>query len=134
MVRRAAVVAGSLTLAAAALVSASLSSAEAGSTRTPPLPGAGTAEAAAVSGAAGDAAVTEWSNSPDVFEAGTEPAHATFMPYGALDQALASDRTDSPWRLDLDGTWKFAWSPNPAERIADFWAAEDAAWDDIAVP
>ena len=58
----------------------------------------------------------EW-NDPAVYEWGTEPAHASLMPYETHAQALHADRLDSPYRLSLDGGWKFHWSENPAARM-----------------
>ncbi|NHC16129.1 hypothetical protein, partial [Motilibacter deserti] len=78
----------------------------------------------------------EWNNNPDVFAVGSEPPHATLMPYDTLDRALAADRADSPYRLSLDGDWKFQWFKNPAARDQGFYAADvdDSGWDTIKVP
>ncbi|WZO35256.1 hypothetical protein MRBLWS13_002952 [Microbacterium sp. LWS13-1.2] len=65
----------------------------------------------------------EW-NDPAAYEWGTEPTHASLMPYETLDEAMRADRRDSPYRLSLDGEWKFHWSSNPASRLLDF-AGED---------
>lgn len=77
----------------------------------------------------------EW-NDPAVYEWGTEPAHASLMPYETHAQAVRADRLDSPYRLSLDGEWKFHWSPNPAGRMLDFAGGrvDDADWDTIPVP
>ena len=61
----------------------------------------------------------EW-NDPAVYEWGTEPAHASLMPYETHAQAMHADRLDSPYRFSLDGEWKFQWSPNPGSRMLDF--------------
>ncbi|HEY8718188.1 glycoside hydrolase family 2 TIM barrel-domain containing protein [Pengzhenrongella sp.] len=103
---------------------------------------AGTGLAVLLTGlGAGPAAVAdptypEWNNNPDVFEMGSEPAHATLMPYENVRQALKADRTDSDYRQDLDGDWRFQWSSNPAERQVNFYdsAVDDSAWDTIPVP
>ncbi|NUS11576.1 MAG: hypothetical protein HOY69_09280, partial [Streptomyces sp.] len=58
----------------------------------------------------------EWNGRIDVFRLGTEPPHSTLMPYANLRQALAADRTDSPYRLSLDGRWRFAHADRPADR------------------
>ena len=51
--------------------------------------------------------------------------------------------SDHPWyhqgqtlRQSLDGTWRFAWSPRPADRPADFWreGGEPAEFGTIQVP
>lgn len=62
----------------------------------------------------------EWNGSIDVFRLGTEAPHTTLMPYADLGQALAADRTRSPYRLSLDGVWKFAHADRPDDRDADF--------------
>ncbi|MFF3936036.1 glycoside hydrolase family 2 TIM barrel-domain containing protein [Streptomyces phaeofaciens] len=78
----------------------------------------------------------EWNGHIDVFRLGTEPAHTTLMPYGTLAQALAADRTRSPYRLSLDGTWRFAHADRPDDRDADFHRTDldDSGWDTIPVP
>ncbi|MFC8343253.1 glycoside hydrolase family 2 TIM barrel-domain containing protein [Streptomyces sp. NPDC057280] len=89
---------------------------------------AGTARAAAES--------PEWNGRVDVFRLGTQPPHSTLMPYATLGQALAADRTDSPYRLSLDGRWKFAHAERPDDRDPDFFATDldDSDWDTIPVP
>ncbi|MDQ0793356.1 glycoside hydrolase family 2 TIM barrel-domain containing protein [Streptomyces sp. B1I3] len=78
----------------------------------------------------------EWNNNITVFDVGSEPPHTTLMPYADVGQALAGDRTHSPWRLDLDGTWKFAYSDRPGDRDPDFHRTDldDRSWDTIPVP
>lgn len=89
-------------------------------------------------GADGDvpAAGDEWNGHIDVFRLGTEPAHTTLMPYANLKQALAADRTTSPWRQSLDGTWKFAYADRPADKEADFHRTDldDSGWENTPVP
>lgn len=77
----------------------------------------------------------EW-NDPAVFEWGAEPAHATLMPYASHEQAIRADRTDSPYRLGLDGDWRFHWSPNADSRQLAFAEPgfDDSGWDTIPVP
>ncbi|OKI81389.1 glycoside hydrolase family 2 TIM barrel-domain containing protein [Streptomyces sp. CB02414] len=77
----------------------------------------------------------EW-NDFGVFRVGTEPPHTTLMPYADVRQALAADRTDSPYRLSLDGTWKFAYADRPEDRDADFHRTDldDGDWGTIPVP
>uniref|UniRef100_A0AAU3GL20 Beta-galactosidase n=1 Tax=Streptomyces sp. NBC_01401 TaxID=2903854 RepID=A0AAU3GL20_9ACTN len=78
----------------------------------------------------------EWNNNITVFDVGSEPPHTTLMPYADVGQALACDRTRSPWRLDLDGTWKFAYADRPDDRDPDFHRTDldDHSWDTIPVP
>nr|BFD86607.1 glycoside hydrolase family 2 TIM barrel-domain containing protein [Streptomyces sp. Xyl84] len=86
----------------------------------------------------GDAVATgtEWNGHIDVFQLGTEPPHATLMPYADTAQALAADRTRSPYRLSLDGTWRFACSDRPDARDDTFYRTDldDSSWDTIPVP
>nr|WBO81655.1 DUF4981 domain-containing protein [Streptomyces sp. SBE_14.2] len=79
---------------------------------------------------------TEWNGSVDVFRIGTEPPHCTLMPYADTAQALTADRTASPYRLSLDGTWKFAYAERPADRDPDFHRTglDDSGWDTLPVP
>ncbi|WP_432081874.1 glycoside hydrolase family 2 TIM barrel-domain containing protein [Streptomyces sp. WAC 04229] len=81
------------------------------------------------------AAPPEW-NDFGVFRLGTEPPHTTLMPYEDVEQALAADRTRSPHRLSLDGTWKFAYADRPEDRDADFHRTDtdDGDWESIPVP
>ncbi|GGU32651.1 glycoside hydrolase family 2 TIM barrel-domain containing protein [Streptomyces daghestanicus] len=90
---------------------------------------------AAAPRAAGPDAAPEW-NDFGVFRVGTEPPHTTLMPYRDVRQALAADRTDSPYRLSLDGTWKFAYADRPEDRDADFHRTDldDGDWGTIPVP
>ncbi|MET9458242.1 glycoside hydrolase family 2 TIM barrel-domain containing protein [Streptomyces canus] len=78
----------------------------------------------------------EWNGAIDLFRVGTQPPHTTLMPYADVGQALAADRTRSPYRLSLDGTWKFAYADRPADRDTDFYRTDvdDADWDTLPVP
>ncbi|MEU8458197.1 glycoside hydrolase family 2 TIM barrel-domain containing protein [Streptomyces griseoaurantiacus] len=84
----------------------------------------------------GSADTPEWNGHIATFQVGTEPPHTTLMPYGDLRQALAADRTRSPYRLSLDGTWKFAHSDRPEDRDPDFHRTDldDRSWDTLPVP
>ncbi|WP_109028456.1 glycoside hydrolase family 2 TIM barrel-domain containing protein [Streptomyces rubrogriseus] len=77
----------------------------------------------------------EW-NDFGVFRLGTQPPHATLTPYADVEQALAGDRARSPYRLSLDGTWKFAYADRPEDRDADFHRTDvdDGDWGTIPVP
>jgi beta-galactosidase len=77
----------------------------------------------------------EW-NDFGVFRVGTEPPHTTLMPYADVRQALTGDRTRSPYRLSLDGTWKFAYADRPEDRDVDFHRTDtdDGDWETIPVP
>ena len=99
--------------------------------------GGGTARAAGRAGWEPPAnGYPEWNNNIAVFDVGSEPPHTTLMPYADVEQALAGDRTRSPWRLDLDGTWKFAYADRPEDRDPEFHRTDldDSSWDTIPVP
>ncbi|MEY9996272.1 beta-galactosidase [Streptomyces sp. V4I8] len=95
---------------------------------------AATVHAADTAGTA--AATPEWNGHIDVFQVGTQPPHTTLMPYADLRQALDADRTRSPYRLSLDGKWKFAYADRPDDRDTDFYGTDvdDSDWDSIPVP
>ncbi|MET7691706.1 glycoside hydrolase family 2 TIM barrel-domain containing protein [Streptomyces sp. NPDC005483] len=78
----------------------------------------------------------EWNGAIDLFQVGTQPPHTTLMPYADVGQALAADRTRSPYRVSLDGKWKFAYADLPADRDTDFYRTDvdDTDWDTIPVP
>lgn len=80
-------------------------------------------------------ATPDW-NDPAVYEWGSEPAHATLVTYDTLAQAVRADRSASPFRVSLDGDWKFRWSSNPESRLPDFADenVDDSGWDLLPVP
>ena len=77
----------------------------------------------------------EWEN-PEIFGINKEPTRATAMPYSSEQQAIANVYANSPWFQLLDGTWKFNWSPKPADRPADFYREgyDVSDWGYIQVP
>lgn len=83
----------------------------------------------------GDGHPPEW-NDIAVYEVNSEPAHATLMPYDCLERALRGNRTDSGFRLSLDGDWRFRWSKNPATRVETFFqeSFDDSSWGTLPVP
>ncbi|WP_338897100.1 glycoside hydrolase family 2 TIM barrel-domain containing protein [Streptomyces sp. TG1A-60] len=90
-------------------------------------------EATAASAADG---TPEWSGDIALYQVGAEPPHTTLMPYANVRQALAGDRTRSPYRLSLDGKWRFAYVDRPDDRDEDFYRTDvdDSSWDTIPVP
>ncbi|MFH0520694.1 glycoside hydrolase family 2 TIM barrel-domain containing protein [Streptomyces sp. M41] len=94
------------------------------------------AAARAADGTRAAAGTPEWNGNISLFRVGTEPAHTTLMPYVDVRQALAADRTRSPYRLSLDGTWRFAHADRPEDRDPDFHRTDldDRDWDTIPVP
>jgi beta-galactosidase len=84
----------------------------------------------------GRSSLYDWENL-EVLQRNREPAHSTFIPFREAGEVLGSRRPEeSPYFLSLNGTWKFHWSPVPAERPEAFHAGgfDDAGWDDIRVP
>ncbi|MFF1543365.1 glycoside hydrolase family 2 TIM barrel-domain containing protein [Streptomyces sp. NPDC058291] len=90
----------------------------------------------AAHGAVADDAAPEWNGRIDVFRLGAEDPHTTLMPYADLAQALTADRTRSPYRLSLDGAWRFAYADRPGDRDVDFHRTDldDSGWDTVPVP
>ena len=77
------------------------------------------------------AAANDWEN-PAVFAEGRLAPRATAHPYDSKDAAREGDYEASPYYRSLNGTWKFRFSPKPADRPADFYKAgyDTSAWDD----
>lgn len=77
----------------------------------------------------------DWEN-PAVFARGKLPARATGFPFETRAKALAGDEAASARYVTLDGTWKFAFSPDADALPAGFErpAFDVSGWKDIAVP
>jgi beta-galactosidase len=73
---------------------------------------------------------------PGMFERNKEPARATFFPFADRASALSRDPDRSPFVRSLNGTWRFNWVSDPADRPDDFFRTgfDDSAWDEIPVP
>lgn len=78
----------------------------------------------------------EWNNNPDIFALNRMPAHAAFVSFDTLEEALDGSRDASPYIRSLNGMWKFAWARNPESRIRNFYERDfDASgWAEIPVP
>ncbi|MBW5445433.1 DUF4981 domain-containing protein [Cohnella sp. CFH 77786] len=63
-------------------------------------------------------------------------AHAAFLPYDTLEEALKGNRDTSAYKVSLNGSWKFAWAKNPDSRIANFYERDYdcSGWAEIPVP
>ena len=74
-----------------------------------------------------------WLTDPRIFAVNRLDAHSDHVCYRNGEEAAAG-RTSL--RQSLDGTWRFAYSPNPAARPADFWRtdADLSAFGTIRVP
>ncbi|MBN2103420.1 DUF4981 domain-containing protein [bacterium] len=77
----------------------------------------------------------DWENE-QVIGIHKEAAHCDYIPYAAIEQALADDANESPFYQCLNGTWKFNWVKSPDLRPVDFYKIDfDVCyWDDIEVP
>ncbi|WP_246072832.1 glycoside hydrolase family 2 TIM barrel-domain containing protein [Paenibacillus dokdonensis] len=78
----------------------------------------------------------EWNNNPDIFQLNRMEAHATFISYNSLEEALDGKFAESGSYLSLNGLWKFAWAENPDKRIAGFYKEDydTSDWGDLPVP
>jgi beta-galactosidase len=58
------------------------------------------------------------------------------MPYLDMSSARKGQPQESPWFMNLNGTWKFKWVGRPEERPVEFFRAEYdvSGWDEITVP
>jgi beta-galactosidase len=77
----------------------------------------------------------EWDD-VSVFQLNRETSHDLSIPFTTTTAAQTLDLTQSPYYLDLNGTWKFHWSGMPTGVPAGFYAKDynDASWDNITVP
>ncbi len=105
--------------------------------------------AAAISPAAARKTASEfnpdWIYDQSVTGVNKEEGHATFIPYPSSEAMTSDPFYSTPWiipastcYIDLNGTWKFRWTPGTPEGPArPEWQAadiDDSAWDDIRVP
>lgn len=61
-----------------------------------------------------------WLTNPRIFAVNRLDAHSDHVCYRTAEEAAAGHTS---LRQSLDGEWRFAYSPNPAARPADFWCA-----------
>ena len=75
----------------------------------------------------------DWLTDPTVFRVNRLDAHSDHICYASAAE-LASGGTSL--RQSLDGLWRFAWSPSPARRPAEFWREDFdlSAFGTIQVP
>ena len=73
---------------------------------------------------------------PKMFDRNKEAPHATLMPFKNIEAAMTKKRNQSVYYKTLNGTWKFNWVRNPADRPADFYKEtyDVSGWDNIPVP
>ncbi len=74
-----------------------------------------------------------WEN-PEIIEVNKEKGHAVMMPYKSVKSALSGD--NSPYKLSLNGKWKFYWQMGVENLPSGFSRPDfsDESWDTIDVP
>ena len=77
----------------------------------------------------------EW-ESPQQLSLNKEQPKAWFFNFATVENARKVLPDASEYYQSLDGTWRFNWVPNPAERPADFYKTDfdDTKWDNVEVP
>lgn len=78
----------------------------------------------------------EWNNNPEITHLNRMDAHATFIPFDTVEEALKGEFSSSRYIESLNGMWKFSFAENAEKRIKDFYKLDyDCnAWDEIKVP
>jgi beta-galactosidase len=81
------------------------------------------------------AAAREWEDE-QVNAVNREPARAASFPLADARAALSADEPATPYRMLLNGNWKYSWCASPDDRPADFFKAafDDGQWGKIDVP
>ena len=74
-----------------------------------------------------------WEN-PEIIKDNKEDGHVLALCYDKADNAAR--RKASPYKLSLNGTWKFCWAKGIAELPEEFREKnyDDSEWEDITVP
>ena len=79
-----------------------------------------------------------WSylENPAVFERNQVEGHVPMVPWSNADQALKGNPEKSPYRLSLNGIWRFHYSDTPEGVVPGFYSERfnDRSWDTIRVP
>lgn len=75
-----------------------------------------------------------WLSDVNVFSVNRVPAHSDHYYYETMEEA--KQRSEMSLRHSLNGSWKFSYAVNPAQRQADFYKTEVSVrgWDPIEVP
>ncbi|MDR1526858.1 MAG: beta-galactosidase, partial [Dysgonamonadaceae bacterium] len=76
----------------------------------------------------------EWQN-PELNAVNRAPMHAGFFACES-EEAAGKEKEQSANFMTLNGTWKFFWVKNAADRPTDFWQTDfnDKGWDNLQVP
>ncbi len=77
----------------------------------------------------------DWRNL-NVLEINRETPRNGSVPFSTIDEALSSERWESPFYKSLNGIWKFNYSDGPGSRPVDFYRDDydTDSWHDIEVP
>jgi len=73
---------------------------------------------------------------PSVVGVNRELPRSAFLPCPDRESALRSDFLESPWKITLNGKWRFKIVQNPSLAPAGFYEQgfDDSEWDEIEVP
>ena len=86
--------------------------------------------------AGSSAGTNDWENL-EVNSINREPPRTYSMPLADESDAFTDAiEPETPYKMSLNGTWKFSWAGNPALRVRDFWKTDfsDDDWHEIDVP
>ena len=74
-----------------------------------------------------------WEN-PLIIKENKEDGHNNANAYGDVKSALEGG--DAPYRISLNGIWKFYWQQDVSVTSTEYFAADfnDSVWDDMPVP
>lgn len=73
---------------------------------------------------------------PSIVGVNREPPRAAFLPCPDRDSALSSGFLESPWKISLNGRWKFKLVQSPEQAPPGFHEPgfDDSGWDEVEVP
>ncbi len=65
-----------------------------------------------------------------------EPARAVSFPLASAKAAMTAEEPETPYRVSLNGNWKYMWNGSPDDRPKDFFKPgfDDSSWYTIDVP
>ena len=65
-----------------------------------------------------------------------EPARSVSFPLASVKAAMTDDEPETPYRVSLNGNWKYMWNGSPDDRPQDFYKPgfDDSSWYTIDVP
>ena len=78
----------------------------------------------------------EWRD-PELNEVNRAPMHSSYKIFSSAEEAAGTYcDLNNPYRLSLNGTWRFNWVENADQRPTDFFTTtyNDKGWNDLEVP